>query len=158
MGFFLKYLPYWTLVMPWLNSVALPCLCSFYTANGNGFEAFFTSAGVLVVAVASKKEFLAVPLDDHPLNDERWHCIEISHSSGKRPFGSSSLAIHVDGAKRLECPLKYPSFSEPVSYCQIGSPLHRGNIPALNAADLGGKQVHRELLIQSLELHVQFHF
>ena len=115
-------------------------LNSFYTANGNGFEAFFTSGGVLVVAVASKKEFLAVPLDDHPLNDERWHCLEISHSSGKRPFGSSSLAIHVDGAKRLECPLKYPSFSEPVSYCQIGSPLHRGNIPALNAADLGGKQ------------------
>ena len=116
-------------------------MLSFYTANGNGFEAFFTSSGVLVVAVASKKEFLAVPLEDHPLDDERWHCLQICHSAGKRPFGSSSLAIYVDGARRLECPLKYPSFSEPVSYCQIGSPLHRGNIPALNAADLGGKQV-----------------
>ncbi len=63
-------------------------LYSFYTSGGNGFEAFITADGVLVAAVAHKKEFLAVPLVDHPLNDERWHCVGISHAAGKRPFGS----------------------------------------------------------------------
>ena len=39
-----------------------------------------TTDGVLVVAVAFKKEYLAVPLEDFPLNDEKWHSIEIVHS------------------------------------------------------------------------------
>ena len=43
-------------------------------------SAFVTTDGVLVVAVAFKKEYLAVPLEDFPLNDEKWHSIEIVHS------------------------------------------------------------------------------
>ncbi len=130
-------------------------LYSFYTASGNGFEAFFTPTGVLVVSVASKKEFLAVPLTDYPLNDERWHCLEISHASGKRPFGSSTLSIYVDGNKRLECPLKYPPMGEPVSHCQIGSPLHRGNIPALNSADLAaGKQSLKDGIVDAIKFGI----
>jgi len=35
---------------------------SIYSAAGNGFEAFVTDDGTLTVATASKKEFLAVPL------------------------------------------------------------------------------------------------
>ena len=66
-------------------------LYSFYTASGNGFEAFITAKGVLIVAVANKKEFLAVPLDDFPLRDEKWHSLQIVHSTAKRPFGSSYL-------------------------------------------------------------------
>ena len=66
---------------------------SFYTNSGNGFEAFVTSGGTLVVAAAHKKEFLAVPLEDGPLDDELWHCIDVCHSAAKRPFGSSLLQV-----------------------------------------------------------------
>ena len=59
-------------------------LYSIYSAGGNGFEAFVTSGGTLVVAVAYKKEFLAVPLEDGPIDDELWHCIDICHSAAKR--------------------------------------------------------------------------
>ena len=92
---------------------------SFYTSNGNGFEAFVTSGGTLVIAVAHKKEFLAVPLENGPLDDELWHCLDICHSAAKRPFGSSTLQVFVDGAKRMECVLKYPTFSDPISYCTV---------------------------------------
>lgn len=93
---------------------------SFYTSGGNGFEAFVTSSGMFVVAVAHKKEFLAVPLeDDVPIDDEQWHCIDVCHAAAKRPFGSSQLQIFIDGAKRLDCVLKYPSLTEPISYCTV---------------------------------------
>ena len=101
-------------------------LYSFYTSGGNGFEAFVTSGGTFVVAVAYKKEFLAVPLEDGPLDDELWHCIDVCHAAAKRPFGSSSLTVYIDGAKRMECALKYPSLSEPISYCTVSVIYTRG--------------------------------
>jgi hypothetical protein len=124
-------------------------LYSLYTSSGNGFEAFVTSRGVLVAAVACKKEFLAVPLNDHPINDERWHSVSISYAAARRPFGSSSLLVHIDGAKRMECHLKYPSLHEPLSYCQIGSPLTRGNVPALN---LETKHSFKEGLVDAIKV------
>lgn len=45
---------------------------SFFTASGTGFEAFFTMEGVLVVAVCTKKEYMAVSLPEKPLNDGAW--------------------------------------------------------------------------------------
>lgn len=132
-------------------------LYSFYTASGNGFEAFFTTEGTLVVAVANKKEYLAVPLTEHPvmLNDGRWHCVEICHAAGKRPFGASTLTVYVDGTKRLECNLKWPSLNgEPFSYCQVGAPLQRGNIPALNAEALGGKPSFKEGLMDAIKIGI----
>ena len=107
-------------------------LYSFYTTSGNGFEAFITPKCILTIAVANKKEFLAVPLDDFPLRDEKWHSLQVIHSPAKRPFGSSQLQVWLDGTKRMECALKYVEKSEPFSYCQIGSPLCRGSIPALH--------------------------
>uniref|UniRef100_A0A673NB59 Neurobeachin-like protein 2 n=1 Tax=Sinocyclocheilus rhinocerous TaxID=307959 RepID=A0A673NB59_9TELE len=47
-------------------------LYSFFTASGTGFEAFFTTEEVLVVAVCTKKEYMAVSLPEHPLNDCAW--------------------------------------------------------------------------------------
>ena len=81
-------------------------LYSIYSSAGNGFEAFITEDGTLTIATASKKEFLAVPLNVNgngaamTLDDGHWHCIQVSHSTGKRPFGSSHLVI----AKRVERP------------------------------------------------------
>ena len=59
-----------------------------------------------------------VPLEDGPLDDELWHCIDVCHSAAKRPFGSSMLQVYIDGAKRMECILKYP-ITEPISYCTV---------------------------------------
>lgn len=47
-------------------------LCSFFTASGTGLEAFFTMEGVLVVAVCTKKDYMAVSLPEHPLADSCW--------------------------------------------------------------------------------------
>ena len=115
-------------------------LYSFYTTSGNGFEAFITQKCILTIAVANKKEFLAVPLDDFPLLDEKWHSLQVIHSTAKRVFGTSHLQVWLDGTKRIECALKYVEKSEPFSYCQIGSPLCRGSIPALhdNLGNAGG--------------------
>jgi len=127
-------------------------LYSLYTSGGNGFEAFISNEGLLVVAVAHKKEFLAVPLiGHHPLNDEHWHCVSISHAAARRPFGSSSLTVYIDGTKRMECNLKYPSLNEPLSYCQIASPLCRGNVPALN---LETKHSFKEGLVDAIKVGI----
>uniref|UniRef100_A0A671LZW7 Neurobeachin-like protein 2 n=1 Tax=Sinocyclocheilus anshuiensis TaxID=1608454 RepID=A0A671LZW7_9TELE len=47
-------------------------LYSFFTASGTGFEAFFTTEEVLVVAVCTKKEYMAVSLPEHPFSDCAW--------------------------------------------------------------------------------------
>lgn len=56
---------------------------SFFTASGTGFEAFFTMEGVLVVAVCTKKEYMAVTLPEKPLNDGAWvseiHTMHLAH-------------------------------------------------------------------------------
>ena len=45
---------------------------SFYTEQGTGVEAFFTVGCQLVVAVATKKTYLTVALNEFPLVDNKW--------------------------------------------------------------------------------------
>ena len=45
---------------------------SFLSANGTGFEAFFTPNGHLVVAVVTRKEYVTAPLVDVVLADDLW--------------------------------------------------------------------------------------
>uniref|UniRef100_A0A8C2YYB5 Neurobeachin like 1 n=1 Tax=Cyclopterus lumpus TaxID=8103 RepID=A0A8C2YYB5_CYCLU len=47
-------------------------LYSFFTPGGTGFEAFVSSAGVLVVAVCTKKEYVTVMLPDYCFCDSLW--------------------------------------------------------------------------------------
>lgn len=54
--------------MSLLNSL----LFSFFTPGGTGFEAFISSAGVLVVAVCTKKEYVTVLLPDYCFCDSLW--------------------------------------------------------------------------------------
>lgn len=46
--------------------------CSFFTASGTGFEAFFTADGMLVVAVCTKKDYMTVALPEVAFNDSAW--------------------------------------------------------------------------------------
>ncbi|XP_038073345.1 neurobeachin-like protein 1 isoform X2 [Patiria miniata] len=98
-------------------------LYSFFTGNCAGFEAFFTHDGVLVVAVCTKKEYYTVSLTDFPISDNKWHCVDITHISSRRPFGQSQLCIYVDGHLRLTSQLKFPVISEPFIHCRIGYPI-----------------------------------
>ncbi|XP_041797544.1 neurobeachin-like protein 2 isoform X1 [Chelmon rostratus] len=100
-------------------------LYSFFTASGTGLEAFFTMEGVLVVAVCTKKDYMAVALPEHPLADSCWHSVAIVHIPGRRPFGQNLVTVYIDGEQRLTAQLRFPSFSEPFTSCCIGSAGHR---------------------------------
>ncbi|KAM3613566.1 uncharacterized protein V6R79_001520 [Siganus canaliculatus] len=100
-------------------------LYSFFTASGTGLEAFFTMEGVLVVAVCTKKDYMAVALPEHPLADSCWHSVAIVHIPGRRPFGQNLVNIYIDGEQRITAQLRCPSFSEPFTSCCIGSAGHR---------------------------------
>ncbi|XP_064167820.1 neurobeachin-like protein 1 isoform X1 [Anguilla rostrata] len=104
-------------------------LYSFFTPGGTGFEAFISSAGVLVVAVCTKKEYVTVMLPDYCFCDSLWHSIGVVHVPGKRPFGQSQVYLYVDGQQKLSAPLKYPTMTEPFTSCCIGSAGHRTTTP-----------------------------
>ncbi|XP_028256538.1 neurobeachin-like protein 1 isoform X2 [Parambassis ranga] len=104
-------------------------LYSFFTPGGTGFEAFISSAGVLVVAVCTKKEYVTVMLPDFCFCDSLWHSVSVAHIPGKRPFGQSMVHIYVDGQLKLSAPLKYPTMTEPFTSCCIGSAGHRTTTP-----------------------------
>uniref|UniRef100_A0A673H8U3 Neurobeachin-like protein 2 n=1 Tax=Sinocyclocheilus rhinocerous TaxID=307959 RepID=A0A673H8U3_9TELE len=96
-------------------------LYSFFTVSGTGFEAFFTTEEVLVVAVCTKKEYMAVSLPEHPFNDCAWHSVAIVHVPGRRPFGQNVVTVYVDGVQCKTAPLRFPSLNEPFTSCCIGT-------------------------------------
>nr|XP_056713128.1 neurobeachin-like protein 2 [Euleptes europaea] len=100
-------------------------LYSFFTASGTGFEAFFTADGMLVVAVCTKKEYMTVALPEIPFNDSAWHCVDIVHITGRRPFGQNLVNVYVDGQLQKMAQLRFPSLGESFSSCCIGSAGHR---------------------------------
>nr|KAF6420831.1 neurobeachin like 2 [Molossus molossus] len=99
-------------------------LYSFFTSNGSGFEAFFTAAGTLVVAVCTRKEYLTMSLPDESFADSAWHAVAIVHLPG-RLFSQNLVHVYKDGHLIKTAPLRCPSLSEPFSSCCIGSAGHR---------------------------------
>ncbi|XP_017652967.2 neurobeachin-like protein 2 isoform X2 [Nannospalax galili] len=100
-------------------------LYSFFTSNGSGFEAFFTAAGTLVVAVCTRKEYMTMSLPEVSFADSAWHCVAIVHVPGRRPFSQNLVHVFKDGHLVMTAPLRFPSLSEPFSSCCIGSAGHR---------------------------------
>ncbi|NWU85809.1 NBEL2 protein, partial [Onychorhynchus coronatus] len=100
-------------------------LYSFFTAGGTGFEAFFTAGGVLVVAVCTKKDYMTVALAEFAFNDSAWHCVDIVHVAGRRPFGQNVVSVYADGHLRKTAQLRFPSLHESFTSCCIGSAGHR---------------------------------
>lgn len=68
--------------------------CSFFTASGTGLEAFFTMEGVLVVAVCTKKDYMAVALPEYPLADSCWVSVN--------PHSAASILVNI--CSHLACP------------------------------------------------------
>ena len=96
-------------------------LYSFLSANGTGFEAFFTPNGHLVVAVVTRKEYVTAPLVDVVLADDLWHSVLIIHNPSRKPLArKDQLSVFIDGKLKMAVPLKLPSVTEPFSLCNIG--------------------------------------
>ncbi|XP_044063306.1 neurobeachin-like protein 2 isoform X1 [Siniperca chuatsi] len=141
-------------------------LYSFFTASGTGLEAFFTMEGVLVVAVCTKKDYMAVALPEHPLADSCWHSVAIVHIPGRRPFGQNLVTIYIDGEQRKIAQLRFPSFSEPFTSCCIGSAGHRTtttttspNLPMSSSFNLSSEfafPAHAPSLIRSQSFPASF--
>ncbi|XP_064018491.1 LOW QUALITY PROTEIN: neurobeachin-like protein 2 [Pogoniulus pusillus] len=108
-------------------------LYSFFTSGGTGFEAFFTAGGVLVVAVCTKKDYMTVALPEFAFNDSAWHCVDIVHVAGRRPFGQNVVSIYSDGHLRKTAQLRFPSLHESFTSCCIGSAGHRTTTTAAAA-------------------------
>ncbi|XP_067686159.1 neurobeachin-like protein 1 [Haliotis asinina] len=106
-------------------------LYNFPSTGGNGFEAFFTPDGLLVVAVYNKKEYSSVLVPECPLRDGQWHCVDIVHTSSRRPFTQSQLTVYIDGKQKLNTQLKFPSLSESFTHSRIGSPGLRSTMDIL---------------------------
>ncbi|KAM5156980.1 neurobeachin-like protein 2 isoform 1-T1 [Mantella aurantiaca] len=100
-------------------------LYSFFAASGTGFEAFFTADGMLVVAVCTKKEYMTVAVPELHFSDSLWHCVDIVHIAGRRPFGQNMVNIYADGQLRKVAQLRFPSLNESFTSCCIGSAGHR---------------------------------
>ncbi|XP_019471754.1 LOW QUALITY PROTEIN: neurobeachin-like protein 2 [Meleagris gallopavo] len=109
-------------------------LYSFFTASGTGFEAFFTTDGMLVVAVCTKKDYMTVALPEVAFNDSSWHCIDVVHVAGRRPFGQNVVSIYADGHLRKTAQLRFPSLHESFTSCCIGSAGHRTTTTASSSS------------------------
>ncbi|KAM8758503.1 neurobeachin-like protein 2 [Rhynchonycteris naso] len=100
-------------------------LYSFFSSGGSGFEAFFTAAGTLVVAVCTRKEYLTMSLPEVSFADSVWHCVAIVHVPGRRLFSQNLVHVYKDGHLVKTAALRCPSLSEPFSSCCIGSAGYR---------------------------------
>ncbi|KAM4821388.1 neurobeachin-like protein 2 [Thomomys bottae] len=100
-------------------------LYSFFTSSGSGFEAFFTAAGSLVVAVCTRKDYMTVSLPEVSFADSAWHSVAVIHVPGRRPFSQNLVHVYKDGHLIKTAPLRCPSLGEPFSSCCIGSAGHR---------------------------------
>ncbi|BFZ22107.1 hypothetical protein BsWGS_25146 [Bradybaena similaris] len=101
-------------------------LYSFSSNNGCGFEAFITADYSLAVATFSKKEFSTTTVSDTTLDDGRWHSVGVVHVAGRR-FSSSPghVYVYIDGKLKTNVTLKFPSLTEPITSCRVGSPGSR---------------------------------
>ncbi|KAL5005989.1 hypothetical protein ScPMuIL_017147 [Solemya velum] len=105
-------------------------LYSFCSSLGCGFEAFFTPECDLVLAVYNRREYCTVSVSQSPLSDAQWHCIDIVHTSSRRPFTNSQINVYIDGRLKLNAQLKFPNMAEPFASCRIGSSGYKPELSA----------------------------
>eukprot|EP00002_Diphylleia_rotans_P036220 TRINITY_DN7961_c0_g2_i1.p1 TRINITY_DN7961_c0_g2~~TRINITY_DN7961_c0_g2_i1.p1 ORF type:complete len:3076 (+),score=468.11 TRINITY_DN7961_c0_g2_i1:50-9277(+) len=110
-----------------------PRLLSFLNDQGQGVELFFRMGqlhlwiggkndyGVLVLENANLAKKSAVELLGYmPIQENRWHCIQVTHSASKSPFSQSEVRLYIDGALHFASPFKYPTFTSPLTKCYVG--------------------------------------
>ncbi|PKK31908.1 hypothetical protein A306_00000032, partial [Columba livia] len=68
---------------------------------------------------------MTVALPEFAFNDSAWHCIDVVHVAGRRPFGQNVVSIYADGHLRKTAQLRFPSLHESFTSCCIGSAGHR---------------------------------
>lgn len=96
-------------------------MLNLLTAQGTGYELFIDSNGKLVVGIMTKKEYFATVVSGPSLIDKKWHLITVGVIPPKRPFQYTQITGYVDGHQKLEANIKLAAFTEPFSYCTIGT-------------------------------------
>jgi hypothetical protein len=110
-----------TPTFPYLPHKRRRILFSFYSGSGNGLETFFTNSLVLVVAIATKREFTTLCLSDYPLTPLVWHSVGVVFNGAKRPWQKGELKVFVDGELKRSVAMKCPNLSDTYRHCHIGS-------------------------------------
>ena len=84
---------------------------SVTTQQGEGFEAFVTTSGALVVAVVIKKKVhsISVGAGAHLLGDGQWHCLDVCHACARGPFRKSQVNVYIDGRRVMMSDLDFPT-------------------------------------------------
>lgn len=95
--------------------------CSLLTTQGTGYEIFVDSNGKIVVGIVTRKEYLATSVSGPSLIDKKWHLITIGIIPPKRPFAYTQITSYIDGHQKLGATIKFGAFTEPFSYCTIGT-------------------------------------
>ncbi|KAL4217498.1 Neurobeachin-like protein 1 [Mactra antiquata] len=105
-------------------STSHPCrrmIYSFLSNSGSGFECFVNDSGELNVAVFSKKDYQAVTVPESNLLDGQWHDVCVVQTNSKRPFVTSQLYVYIDGKQKHNVQLRYPTMTESLTSCRIGT-------------------------------------
>lgn len=122
-------------------------LYSFYSPADVGFEAFFNDSLELVVATATKKEFLTMTLKGNPVLPLVWHCVCVVFSGSRRPWGASrsEVSVYIDGVcKRHEC-MKAQYISEAMT-CYVGSAPHVRDLDPFEEASIASSSLEEHSL------------
>lgn len=93
-------------------------LFCFLNARGEGFEAFFTEDGFLVLASHTRKEYLTTTVTSSPFNDQEWHGLSIVYT--KKLLGKATVAVYVDGQEIHFAPLQFPTLNKEITHSYIG--------------------------------------
>ena len=93
---------------------------SVTTQQGEGFEAFVTTSGALVVAVVIKKKVHSISVGGgaHLLGDGQWHCLDVCHACARGPFRKSQVNVYIDGRRVMMSDLDFPT-NKDVSRCVV---------------------------------------
>lgn len=96
---------------------------SFFDRKGNGVEMIFRGNHLCVQTITSSKKINRIIMD-HFFHTNRWYHVCIAHN--KKFILSSDLQFYVDGKMRQQVELKYPSFSNPLSFAHFGTNVPYG--------------------------------
>lgn len=94
---------------------------SLLTTQGTGYEIFVDSNGKIVIGITTRKEYLATSVSGPSLIDKKWHLLTVGIIPPKRPFAYTQITCFIDEHQRLGATIKFGAFTEPFSYCNIGT-------------------------------------
>lgn len=119
---------------------------SLLTTQGTGYEIFVDNNGKIVVGIVTRKEYMATSVSGPSLIDKKWHLITIGIIPPKRPFAYTQITSYIDGHQKLGATIKFGAFTEPFSYCTIGTVYQKVRRTSTSSMQAGSGPKHHELV------------